>query len=168
MWKTLIFSMCLCFFYPHKGFSSNPSEVILREVLWMNTPKISYKFQVELAQTPFQQAQGFMNRSIIPENRAMLFVYPKEKILGFWMKNTQVSLDLVFLKDKTEGRFSVEKGGQLKIMEIIHGMSPYDLKSHLSSHAYKFALEFPGGTLKKYNLQKGDILDFHKENSDHD
>lgn len=54
-------------------------------------------FLVELAQTPDQWQQGLMGREVLGENKGMLFVFPDAAVHGFWMKNTLIPLDIVWL-----------------------------------------------------------------------
>ena len=66
-----------------------------------NFGALKASFVVELATTSAQQAKGLMNRSALPNDRGMLFIFPEEKILSFWMKNTLIPLDMIFFnKDK--------------------------------------------------------------------
>lgn len=53
--------------------------------------------QLEVAQTPEQQATGLMFRESLPDNRGMLFPFEFERTARFWMKNVPVSLDMIFL-----------------------------------------------------------------------
>ncbi|MEH1944708.1 MAG: DUF192 domain-containing protein [Nostoc sp.] len=53
--------------------------------------------QLEVAQTPQQQAKGLMYRPALPDNRGMLFGFPSAQPVSFWMKNVPVPLDMVFL-----------------------------------------------------------------------
>jgi uncharacterized membrane protein (UPF0127 family) len=53
--------------------------------------------RVELALTPEQQERGLMFRPRLPQGRGMLFVMPKEDFWSFWMKNTTISLDIIWI-----------------------------------------------------------------------
>lgn len=55
--------------------------------------------ELEVAQTPQQQAIGLMHRTAIPENRGMLFLFDSPQPVSFWMKNVRVPLDMIFMKD---------------------------------------------------------------------
>lgn len=57
------------------------------------------KIQLEVAQTPQQQAMGLMYRPALPENRGMLFQFSSPLQASFWMKNVPVPLDMVFMRD---------------------------------------------------------------------
>jgi uncharacterized membrane protein (UPF0127 family)/CheY-like chemotaxis protein len=58
--------------------------------------------RVELAVTPEQRTQGLMFRSALPPDTGMLFVFPEEGLWTFWMKNTYIPLDVVWLNDARE------------------------------------------------------------------
>lgn len=55
--------------------------------------------ELEVAQTPQQQAIGLMHRTAIPDNRGMLFLFNSPQPVSFWMKNVRVPLDMIFMKD---------------------------------------------------------------------
>jgi hypothetical protein len=55
------------------------------------------KIELEVAQTPQQQAMGLMHRPALPDNRGMLFEFPSPFPASFWMKNVPVALDMVFM-----------------------------------------------------------------------
>jgi uncharacterized membrane protein (UPF0127 family) len=55
-----------------------------------------YRFKVELAITPAQQARGLMDRQSMPTDEGMLFIFEREEIRSFWMKDTYIALDMIF------------------------------------------------------------------------
>lgn len=55
--------------------------------------------ELEVARTPQQQAVGLMYRTDLPANRGMLFLFHPPQTVNFWMKNVQIHLDILFLKD---------------------------------------------------------------------
>ncbi|BAZ01492.1 hypothetical protein NIES37_54940 [Tolypothrix tenuis PCC 7101] len=57
------------------------------------------KIQLEVAQTPEQQEMGLMYRKSLPDNRGMLFKFPSAQAVRFWMKNTLIPLDMVFMQN---------------------------------------------------------------------
>jgi len=67
-------------------------------ILILPTKKIS----LELALTPSEQAQGLSDRSNLPENQGMLFIFPQEKELTFWMKGMYFPLDMIWLNKNNE------------------------------------------------------------------
>jgi len=55
------------------------------------------RFTIELADDPDERAQGLMHRESMAQSAGMLFVYPEPKQVGFWMKNTLIALDMIFI-----------------------------------------------------------------------
>lgn len=55
------------------------------------------RFSIELADTPRERAQGLMFRETMPQSAGMLFVYPRPQRAAFWMKNTLIPLDMIFM-----------------------------------------------------------------------
>lgn len=60
------------------------------------------KYKVEIADTPEKQEKGLMGRESLPENQGMLFIYDEPQDLSYWMKNTLISLDIIFIDDDME------------------------------------------------------------------
>lgn len=101
-------------------------------------------FTVELAITPQQQSTGMMFRTNVPEKTGMLFLFPDNKERRFWMKNTLVPLDIIFIR---------EDG----IIHHIHeNAEPKSLK-HIPSYGEVTAvLEIGGGKAKANGIASGD------------
>ena len=59
----------------------------------------THRFTVEVARTPEQQAQGLMHRQSLAPDRGMLFPYDPPQNASFWMKNTLIPLDLIFIRE---------------------------------------------------------------------
>lgn len=57
------------------------------------------EFELEVARTPQQQEIGLMNRTSLADNRGMLFLFSSPQPIRFWMKNTLIPLDMIFLRD---------------------------------------------------------------------
>ena len=69
-----------------------------RDVLLVETGSSQYRFEVEVADDPIERAEGLMYRQSLADNAGMLFLYPKPQPVEFWMKNTPLSLDIVFVR----------------------------------------------------------------------
>ena len=106
--------------------------------------------QVEIADTKEKRKHGLMHREYLPEDQGMLFVYPSEKILLFWMKDTYIPLSIGF--------FNVE-GELLEIQEMRpdNGVLTVDSerKMHTSSQPCKYALEMNEGWFSKNGISIG-------------
>jgi len=111
-------------------------------------------FILEIADNPYLQAKGLSGRTHLCQNCGMLFIFNKEIIQSFWMKDTLIPLDIIF----------INKSGQIT---DIYTASPEPKKSDLqlkiyqSSQAAKYVIELNAGTAVKIGLNKGDILDLN-------
>jgi hypothetical protein len=108
--------------------------------------------KVKIASTPDEQAKGLMNTQgqspiNLPDNEGMLFIYNREEILTFWMKNTSLPLSIAFI-DKNK-----------KIIDI-HKMKPNDKSQVRSGMPAKYALEVNQGWFSKNNIKAGDEVMF--------
>lgn len=103
-----------------------------------------HRFRVELALTPAHRERGLMFRTEIPDNTGMLFVNEGERPVSMWMKNTLVSLDMLFLA--ADGR----------IVKIHPEAEPLSLRVITSDEPVKGVLELRGGTARKLGLVPGD------------
>ncbi|MFD0858281.1 DUF192 domain-containing protein [Roseovarius aquimarinus] len=105
------------------------------------------RFSVELADDEAERAQGLMNRESLPQAAGMLFVYPEPREVGFWMKNTLIPLDMIFL-DATGTVRRVHSNAVPGDLTPIMGGSP-DIKA---------VLEINGGLARRLGIDKGTEL----------
>jgi uncharacterized protein len=106
------------------------------------------ELRVEIADDAVEQARGLMYRSALGEDRGMLFVYPDERELSFWMKNTLIPLSIAYID--SEGR----------IVDILD-MKPLDDRPphYLSSEPVQYALEVNKGFFEKRGVKVGDSVE---------
>src|SRR4051794_18854852 len=78
-------------------------------LLTIDTDQGTRAFKVELATTPEQMAVGLMYRRSLAPDAGMLFVYPSARQVAFWMKNTLIPLDMLFIGDDGRIRRIVER-----------------------------------------------------------
>ncbi|OHB88048.1 MAG: hypothetical protein A3E19_01985 [Planctomycetes bacterium RIFCSPHIGHO2_12_FULL_52_36] len=105
---------------------------------------------VELARTPSERGLGLMYRRQLPEDYGMLFVFPEEDYLTFWMKNTHIPLSIAFIS--TEGTITQ-----------IESMEPLSLSSHDSKEKARYALEMLEGWFERHNVKVGDKVELPPE-----
>ncbi|MBN1899172.1 MAG: DUF192 domain-containing protein [Spirochaetes bacterium] len=102
--------------------------------------------EVEIADTEEKRALGLMNKSHLPENEGVLFVFDPPQKVSFWMKDTSIPLSIAFI-DK-----------DLKITEI-RNMFPYDVVNRtISGSPVQFALEVNQGWFEKNGIRAGDCI----------
>jgi uncharacterized membrane protein (UPF0127 family) len=101
------------------------------------------RFSIELADDPAERAKGLMFRESMPKNAGMLFMYPAPKQVGFWMKNTLIPLDMIFL-DQT---------GTVK--RVHHMAVPHDTTPIMGGQGIMGVLEINGGLAKALGITEG-------------
>ena len=103
-----------------------------------------HSFTVEVVATDEERAKGLMFRRELPEGRGMLFDFKREQPVAFWMRNTYVPLDMIFIR--ADGR----------ILRIAENTEPLSTKIIPSGGLAKAVLEVPAGTAQKYGIRPGD------------
>ncbi len=103
---------------------------------------------IEIAQDDAKRARGLMYRGSIPQNAGMLFVFDVEEMQSFWMKNTFISLDMIFVNSNKE------------IVTIHANTSPVKEWSYASTKPALYVVEVNAGYCNKNNITEGDKIDF--------
>lgn len=103
---------------------------------------------IEVAETPEKQMVGLMHRNSMPDDWGMLFVYPRDRVMSFWMKNTRIPLAIAFIH--ADGR-----------IESIRHMKPFDeTRRHRSRRAVRYALEVNEGWFRRNGIRPGQRVAF--------
>ncbi|MEM7046197.1 MAG: DUF192 domain-containing protein [Pseudomonadota bacterium] len=103
-----------------------------------------FVFMAEVARTPATRSQGLMNRPHLPADRGMLFVFDPPQSVSFWMKNTLISLDIIFI---------AEDG---TIRRIAQQTTPHSTTPLPSGGAVSYVLEIAGGRALELGITVGD------------
>lgn len=101
--------------------------------------------RVELARSPAEQQRGLMFRKEIGKDRGMLFVFPEDQQLSFWMRNTLIPLSIAYIS--SSGR-----------IEDIFDMEPLSEAPVKTSHWVRYALEVPQGYFRELGAEVGDLV----------
>jgi uncharacterized membrane protein (UPF0127 family) len=101
-------------------------------------------FSVEMATTEEEKQTGLMHRKELPDGKGMLFDFSPEQQISMWMKNTYISLDMIFIR--ADGR----------ILRIAENTEPLSTRIISSGGLAKGVLEVIAGTAQKYGIQPGD------------
>ncbi|MFI2742639.1 DUF192 domain-containing protein [Zhouia sp. PK063] len=106
------------------------------------------KLDIEIADNDYERETGLMYRSSMKTNQGMLFIFDNEQPRYFYMKNTEISLDIIYLdKDK-------------KVVSIAKNAKVNDETSLPSEGAAQYVLEVNAGLTDTWNIQKGDFISF--------
>jgi uncharacterized membrane protein (UPF0127 family) len=101
-------------------------------------------FSIEVANDPAEQAQGLMFRPSLPENAGMLFIFEPPRPANFWMRNTMIPLDMIFI-DATG-----------KVESIAERTDPYSEQISSSRSNVRAVLEINGGLSRRLDIRPGD------------
>jgi uncharacterized membrane protein (UPF0127 family) len=107
------------------------------------------KFIVEVARTPSKQQQGLMYRTQLAADRGMLFVYDRNQDLRFWMKNTLIPLDMIFVG---------EDGIIVNIVRNAQPCTADPCQIYASSKPARFVVELQGGVADASGIKEGDFI----------
>ena len=110
----------------------------------------THKFIVEVARTPEEQVRGLMERQSLAPDRGMIFPYSPPQPVGFWMKNTLIPLDMIF----------ISPGG--KILRIEENTVPLSLDPVGSGEAVEAVLEIAGGRSAELGIAAGDQVSWKR------
>jgi uncharacterized membrane protein (UPF0127 family) len=104
--------------------------------------------RVEIADTPAKRELGLQYRRELGDDQGMLFLFPAESVQTFWMKNTPISLDMIFI------------GRDRKIVGIVHRAVPYSTATLSVGVPSQFVLEIRGGLASAKGIEVGNSVRF--------
>jgi len=106
------------------------------------------KIDLEIADTEYTRELGLMNRNQMKENEGMLFIFPIQGNQSFWMRNTLISLDIMFVND------------QKQIVTIHKNTKILSDTSYPASKPAIYVVEVLAGFTDRHNIQIGDKIDW--------
>lgn len=105
-------------------------------------------FDAEIADDPDERREGLMGRTSMDEDRGMLFLFPDEAQRSFWMKDTLIPLDMIFIRaDRT-------------ILGIVDEAEPNTTLRRSVPGESQFVLEINGGLARAYGIDPGQLVTF--------
>lgn len=128
-----------------------------------DTPRVHFKgesgeeisFFTELALTPSEHEKGLMFRRSLPDDWSMLFVYPEEGARSFWMQNTFIPLDMIFISAAGE------------VVNIVREAEPLTRTPRRSTGPARFVLEIRGGLAAELGLKAGQRISVENIPAEH-
>ncbi len=127
------------------GCSSQSGKLKTRDLAILRVDGSSIGISAEIAATEEERAQGLMYRRELPPGKGMLFVFDRDQVMNFWMKNTLIPLSIAYIS--SDGL----------ILEI-HHMKPHSEAPVRSGRSARYALEVPQGWFETENIKAGDRL----------
>lgn len=116
--------------------------------LTITTSGGTHRFRVEVARSPQEQARGLMFRTEMEPDEGMLFPYDQPRVLSFWMRNTVIPLDLIFID------------AERRIINIAENAVPYSEESILSDAPAVAVLELNGGRARELGIVAGNKVEW--------
>jgi uncharacterized membrane protein (UPF0127 family) len=108
------------------------------------------QIDIEIADDPDEIVTGLMYRHFMPDKVGMLFIFEKNKPLAFWMKNTYIPLDIIFVAEN------------MQIVNIKKNTKPLSEKLIPSIRDSMYVVEVNAGFCDKYGINIGDYLSYAK------
>ncbi len=137
---------------------SNSSKSITKEVIFTKEGELKIKkagndsliktLDLEIAETEYETQTGLMYRHSMEDNQSMLFIFKENKTRSFYMKNTEFSIDIIFINSEKE------------IVNIHKNAKPYDKASLPSEGPITYVLEINAGLSDAWELEKGDMIEW--------
>ena len=118
-----------------------PEFAVIEIVIWPGKQRGPLSFKVKLAETEEQRRYGLMFTPYLPEQQGMLFVFETDAPRQFWMKNTQIPLDILFFA--SDGR----------LVNVVHSAVPFSLTARNSAGPARYVLELNGGVAAEIDIQ---------------
>ncbi len=165
--KILAYSFFSLVFFTNVVCNKENADIKIDTTQKQNLPKIKFVKQgevyfqdslknvikevdVEIAETDETRHVGLMFRDKMEENQGMLFIFDKEELQGFYMKNTLIPLDIIFINAKK------------KIVKIHKNATPLDETDLPSMKPCLYVVEVNGGFTDKYKIKEGDYIDWRR------
>ena len=128
------------------GMSAQAQVLCSNNTVWVRGEFGQVRFSVEVADNPQERALGLMHRAEMPASAGMLFVYPTPQSISFWMRNTLIALDMIF----------VDPAGVIK--HIHHHAEPMNDTAIFGGDGLTHVLEIKGGLSQMLGITVGSQL----------
>ena len=163
MIRMLSFLVCLSFLAgcgnggPATGDNDQDEETIPfrkdGELTFLRGGAENLTIDIEIADTDSARTRGLMQRTSLPEMSGMLFVFRREEIQSFWMANTPIALDLIFVSADSQ------------IVDIDKYTRPFSSESIVSDEPAQYVVEVPAGFSDTHGLTAGEGVRWQRSTS---
>ena len=126
------------------------AETYFDEIKIINNNDNIINYLVEVATSKSDQEKGLMYRKVLNKKSGMLFIFKKEKVANFWMKNTYMPLDIIFIK----------KNGKVALLK--KNAKPLNLKTIKSKGKVIAVLEINAGEAEEFGIDEKSIFNVKK------
>lgn len=158
IWIALLLCLAAAFYYfrnnapaptsPESTATSSEAKPEIQGTITFPGSDGPKTIEVEIARSAYEHSKGLMDRTSLPHNQGMLFIFDDMQPRSFWMRNTRISLDIIFVDD------------QHKVVSIRKNAVPMSEESLPSEGPAKYVIEVNAGFSDLYNIRSGDSLSF--------
>lgn len=127
--------------------STNASELSLATIA-IRSGEAVHNFSAEVAVSEEEREKGLQNRQSLPGNFGMWFIFPAEVNTSFWMKDTFIPLDLIFV------------GSNYRVVDLIENAVPQSEDLLSSDAPYQYVLEVNAGKVHELGIAVGDVVEY--------
>jgi uncharacterized protein len=145
-WTVAIVSLPACKSDGQKAAPASAAAAAARVAI--DTGERKVVFRVEVALTPEEHARGLMYRTRLATDAGMVFVFDQPQIQRFWMKNTLIPLDMIFI------------GADDRIVGVVENAAPQTEDERLVGAPSQYVLEIGGGLAARLGIHAGESVDF--------
>lgn len=122
------------------------------ELAFLREGADSLVIDIEIAETDSARERGLMQRSSLPERSGMLFIFPREEVQSFWMVNTPIALDLMFVDADSQ------------IVDIAKYTRPFSASSIFSDAPARYVIEVAAGFSDTHGITEGESVTWRRTN----
>jgi uncharacterized membrane protein (UPF0127 family) len=149
----MFFGLMVTYCEDAKKQTPKPVEITFKKdgelsIYKSQTDSLLQQIDIEIADTPYKRETGLMYRNELGEQQGMLFIFEEAQYLAFYMKNTKISLDILYLNEDKE------------IVEIYENTVIMDETALPSNSIAKYVLEVNAGKAKEWQIETGDYIKF--------
>jgi len=138
-----VLSMFSCAEPPTRSVAAEPAAVLVR-----GEGHPAWRVRVELARTPAEITRGLMFRERLDEDAGMLFMFQDSRVRSFWMKNTLIPLDMLFIDE------------QFRVVGVVENAEPETTTQRSVGVPSRYVLEVNGGLAKSHGVGAGTAVEF--------
>jgi uncharacterized protein len=132
----------------HAGQTASPSSA---RVVLMPEGREPITVPVEIARTPAERSRGLMFRISLPENAGMVFLFDRPDQLSFWMRNTLIPLDMIFIEHS------------MQVLGVVENAEPRTDSGRSVPGLSQYVLEVNGGFAQRHGIGPGTKVRFEGE-----
>jgi uncharacterized membrane protein (UPF0127 family) len=143
-WPALCVAVAACSSQSAQQPRSNTTVIL-------QTANRAIRVEAEVVRTPEAREKGLMHRRELAAYRGMLFIFDREERQSFWMKNTYIPLDMIFI---SEG---------MRVVGMVEDARPVTTESRGVEAPSRYVLEVNGGFVRRHGIARGDRVRFEAE-----